>query len=305
MGKTYKMSLVFENLINKNNDLILLDTHLVYEGIFSYLQETFSIDYLKIYIKKNDHSFVVFNNTSSDKEQFFYTHKVKVANDFEITFGLVFLDKEKLILAKNQESAPFILKSFSNTIYIKHLEGRAKESLILDSLTGCYNRAYLNYYIKPIFSLAQREGNKIAFLKVGIDHFKAVLDEFNYDIGDKVIVSLANVLKNGVRESDLVIRISNDSFLIILQNICEDENAILVADKLIDIYKDEKVVVNDETGQTLMKTICIGISIYPKDGLDLDTIIKKADIAIREAKNKGRSKSFLFSEEETNQIELF
>ena len=116
---------------------------------------------------------------------------------------------------------------------------------------------------------------------------------------------MANVLKNGVRESDLVIRISNDSFLIILQNICEDENAILVADKLIDIYKDEKVVVNDETGQTLMKTICIGISIYPKDGLDLDTIIKKADIAIREAKNKGRSKSFLFSEEETNQIELF
>lgn len=299
------MSLIFEDLINKNNDLISLDTNLVYESIFEYLKDNLNVDYLKIYIKKSDHSFIVFNNANSDKEQFFYTHKVKVANDFEITFGLVFLNQDNLVDTKEQENTPFILKSFSNTIYIKHLEGKAKESLILDNLTGCYNRAYMNYYIKPIFSLAQREGNKIAFLKVGIDHFKAVLDEFNYDIGDKVIISLANVLKNGVRESDLVIRMSNDSFLVILQNICEDENAIFVANKLIDIYKNEKVVVNEETGQTLMKTICIGITIYPKDGSDLDTIIKKADIAIREAKNRGRSKSFLFSEEETNQVELF
>lgn len=54
-----------------------------------------------------------------------------------------------------------------------------------------------------------------------------------------------------------------------------------------------------------MKTICVGISFYPKDGEDLDTIIKKSDIAIREAKNKGRGIAFVFSEDETSKIELF
>ena len=69
--------------------------------------------------------------------------------------------------------------------------------------------------------------------------------------------------------------------------------------------KKEKIVVNSYTGQILMKTICIGITFYPKDGEDLDTIIRKSDIALREAKNRGRSEYFIFSEQETSKIELF
>ena len=67
----------------------------------------------------------------------------------------------------------------------------------------------------------------------------------------------------------------------------------------------KRKVINPDTGQVLMKTICVGITFYPKDGEDLDTIIKKSDIAIREAKNKGRSMAFVFSEDETSKIELF
>ncbi|MFB1033241.1 MAG: GGDEF domain-containing protein [Aliarcobacter cryaerophilus] len=140
----------------------------------------------------------------------------------------------------------------------------------------------------------------MAFLKVGVDHFKAVLDEFNYEIGDRVIKRQA-----GIRDSDLVIRVSNYSFLFLLQNIQEEENALFVANKLIDAFKKEKIVINPDTNQVLMKTICVGISFYPKDGEDLDTIIKKSDIAIREAKNKGRGIAFVFSEDETAKIELF
>ena len=71
-------------------------------------------------------------------------------------------------------------------IYTKHLENTISDILIIDLLTGCYNRTYLNHYIRSIFSLALRE-EKIAFLKVGLITSKAVLDEFNYEIGDRVI----------------------------------------------------------------------------------------------------------------------
>jgi len=147
--------------------------------------------------------------------------------------------------------------------------------------------------------------NKIAFLVVEIDHFKAVLDEFNYDIGDKVLLALSRVLKSQIRDSDFVIRLGNETFLVILQNIAEEDNALYVANKLIEAFKKEKVVVNEESGQVLMKTISIGITFYPKDGLNLDTIIRKSDIAVREAKNNSRSSAFVFSEDETSKIELF
>ncbi|MCG3717466.1 diguanylate cyclase, partial [Aliarcobacter butzleri] len=105
--------------------------------------------------------------------------------------------------------------------------------------------------------------------------------------------------------SDTVIRMTNDGHLIILPNIVNSDNAVLVANKLIDKFSKEKIIVNEDTKQTLMKTICVGITIYPDDGVDIDTIIRKSDIALYEAKNMGRSKVFVFNEEETNKVELF
>ncbi|MCG3715821.1 GGDEF domain-containing protein, partial [Aliarcobacter butzleri] len=131
------------------------------------------------------------------------------------------------------------------------------------------------------------------------------IDEFNYKIGDKVIKVLSKTIKSSIRESDTVIRMTNDGHLIILPNITNSDNAVLVANKLIDKFSKEKIVVNEDTKQTLMKTICVGITIYPDDGVDIDTIIRKSDIALYEAKNMGRSTVFVFNEEETNKVELF
>lgn len=294
---------VFEKLINEKN-LILFEKEAVLNEIFEFLKSNFNISYLKIHIKEEGDTKNIFDN-SEGENHFFYTQKVRFSNNVELIFGLVFIDNKTLENIKREPCLNRILNYFSDIVYIKYLEQKVERSLVIDVLTGCYNRQYLNLTIKHIFSLAKRENHKIAFLKIGIDHFKAVLDEFNYDIGDKVIEKLAKVLKKEVRGSDLVIRISNDAFLVVLQNISEEENALLVANKLIESFKEEKVIVNESTKQFLMKTICIGIAMYPKDGLDIDTIIRKADIAIREAKNQGRGKAFIFSEEETTKIELF
>jgi len=185
------------------------------------------------------------------------------------------------------------------------MEKTLNEMSLVDHVTGSYNRCYLNNYVGNLLSLSNREQKKIAFIKIGIDQFKAVIDEFDYEIGDKVLKVLAQTLKNSVRESDLVIKISNDEFLVILLNIINENNAILIAEKLINNFSKEKVVINEETKQTLMKTICGGISIYPDDATTIDEIIKKSDIALYEARNRGRGQVFLFNEEDTNKIDFF
>jgi len=304
MGKTYKMN-HFENIININQEMIMLDEAELYNEIYNFLRDNFKVDYIKIYIKKNGVNINIFDN-SKDNIHFFYTQKLKLSSGLQLIFGLIFSNVQNLeAVRSDSKKIDLLLKNFSNIIYIKFLEAKIDNALIVDDLTKCYSRTYLNYCTPPIFSLAQREGNTIAFLVVEIDHFKAVLDEFNYDIGDKVLLTLSKVLKSHIRDSDFVIRLGNDTFLVILQNIAEEDNALLVANKLIEAFKKEKVVVNEETGQVLMKTISIGISFYPKDGLDLDTIIRKSDIAVREAKNNSRSSIFVFSEDETSKIELF
>lgn len=95
-----------------------------------------------------------------------------------------------------------------------------------------------------------------------------------------------------MRESDIVIKISNDEFLVILLNVISDTNAVMIAEKLISNFSKESVIVNESNKQTLMKTICGGISIFPDNATTIEEIIKKSDIALYEARNRGRGKVF-------------
>jgi diguanylate cyclase (GGDEF)-like protein len=185
------------------------------------------------------------------------------------------------------------------------MERTLEEISLIDHLTGSYNRNYLDNYAHNLLSLSNREQKKIAFVKIGIDQFKAVIDEFDYEAGDKVLKSLATTLKQSVRDSDLVVKISDDEFLVILLNIINESNAIVISEKLINNFSKEKVIVNEETKQSLMKTICSGISIYPDNASTIEEIIKKSDIALYEARNRGRSQVYMFNEEDTNKIDFF
>ena len=194
---------------------------------------------------------------------------------------------------------------FSQSLFNKYMEKALSEMSLIDHLTGSFNRCYLDNYAGNLLSLSNREQKKIAFVKVGIDQFRAVIDEFDYEIGDKVLKVLAKTLKESVRESDLVIKISDDEFLVILLNIVNEENAILIGQKLINNFSKKEVITNEQTNQTLKKTICSGISIYPDNATTLDEIIKKSDIALYEARNRGRSQVFIFKEEDMNTIDFF
>lgn len=153
--------------------------------------------------------------------------------------------------------------------------------------------------------LYQKEKIKNRFLKIGVDKFKAVIDEFDYNVGDKVLIALADLLKQTVRKSDIVVRIDADEFLVVLQNVGSENNCIMIAKKLIENFSKKEVLVNEQTKQTLLKTICIGISLFPDNAETIEGLLNTSDNALYEAKNKGRSEFFVYKDSQMHTIDLF
>uniref|UniRef100_UPI004047FEA7 GGDEF domain-containing protein n=1 Tax=Aliarcobacter sp. TaxID=2321116 RepID=UPI004047FEA7 len=181
------------------------------------------------------------------------------------------------------------------------------ESSSLDSVTNVYNRNYLIENLNTHLRLSNNKQNEIYFLMIGIDHFKAVIDEFDYDIADKVLIELAKVIHSNINEFDMVGRLNGDEFLVSILNNANENQATELAKKIISDFAEVSITVNEETKQILKKTICIGFETYSiNNTITITDCIKNADIALYEAKNKGRSELFKFSElSEEDTIELF
>ena len=131
-------------------------------------------------------------------------------------------------------------------------------------------------------------------LLLDMDHFKAVNDEYGHDIGDKVLKELARILNETIRESDIIIRYGGEEFIVLLVNIKTEEQAISVANKIrIKVSENE---IDVYAGSKLRKTVSIGLSMFPEDSSSLESVIKNADIALYEAKNKGRSQFLKYSD---------
>lgn len=310
MGKTYLkgylMSQICEDIAKRNESLKLIKTLDEFYGeILGYLKEEFSVNDIEITLL----------DTKDGSEEILYKSAGLLEESENSVFELIQSEntKIKVIIAmddpsfvrKNRFFMNLALQAFSQTLYNKLLKDTLADLTLIDNVTGLYNRHYLDNYSNKILSLSHREGNKVGFLKIGIDQFKAVIDEFDYAIGDKVLKALADTLKDTVRSSDIVVKIDGDEFLVILMNVINEDNAIMISDKIIKSFSEKEVIVNDQTNQTLKKTICGGITMFPDDASEIDELLRKSDIALYEARNLGRSKTFKFTEEDTNTIDFF
>ncbi|MGB6329758.1 MAG: GGDEF domain-containing protein [Halarcobacter sp.] len=301
-----------QNINNMNTynykSVIALNDHLIglkklddiFEYLSSYLEKDLAINNFAVEINNTQ----IFLNSKDEKNDRKKEILIKLNRKDQLKILILYKVREEDNISAVLSLLEMTFHIISQTIYNKYLEYKIVEMTLKDSLTGLYNRQYIDEYLKSVLPLSKREDKKIAFLKVGIDHFKAIIDEFDYNIGDKVLKKLAKSLEETIRESDIVARIESDEFLIILHNISNENNAIMIADKIINNFKNAKVVVNENTNQILRKTICTGISIYPDDAQVIDDIFRSSDIALYEARNKGRSQYFKFQKEADN-IELF
>lgn len=160
-----------------------------------------------------------------------------------------------------------------------------------DSLTNLPNRNFCNSRLPQAISLAKRQGRNICLLFIDLDRFKPINDKYGHAIGDKVLLQVAERLKKILRASDSVCRLGGDEFVILLESTPTVEGAQQVAQRTIDILNEPIVV--DEHQCSLGASI--GISVYPDDCVDADTMLQHADIAMYEAKKKGRNQYIRFS----------
>lgn len=171
------------------------------------------------------------------------------------------------------------------------------ESSSIDSVTNVYNRSYLVEHLNRHLTLTKNVHSQIYFLMIGIDHFKAVIDEFNHDIGDTVLIELAKVIHSNISQFDMVGRLTGDEFLVTLLSMEYEYEVYSIAHKIISDFAQTEIIVDEKTNQTLKKTICIGLDKHAIiDEKDINETIKNTDIALYEAKNKGRSTLFNYKD---------
>ncbi|MFZ6814792.1 EAL domain-containing protein [Undibacterium sp. Rencai35W] len=164
-----------------------------------------------------------------------------------------------------------------------------------DFLTNLPNRVLLTDRIAQAIGLAKRRGTQVALLFLDLDNFKHINDSLGHATGDKLLQSVAKRLVGCVRGSDTVSRQGGDEFVILLTEDQGGAYSSLTADKILAALAAVHSIGNNE----LHITTSIGISIYPADGCDAETLIKNADTAMYQAKEKGRD-NFQFFKNEMN-----
>ncbi|WP_134702248.1 EAL domain-containing protein [Ammoniphilus sp. YIM 78166] len=177
---------------------------------------------------------------------------------------------------------------FSDITERKKSEEHLKFLAHYDVLTELPNRFLFHDRLSQALLQAQRVGRQVAVMFLDLDRFKWINDTYGHGVGDQLLQSVAARLKKCVRKSDTVARLGGDEFTVLLSNILEAKDAAKVAEKIFHAFSTPFQL--DE--QEFFITTSIGISVYPEDGVDLETLIKNADAAMYCAKEIGNTYQF-------------
>ena len=154
-----------------------------------------------------------------------------------------------------------------------------------DSLTNLPNRVLFMDRVQQALLLARREKETLAIMFLDIDHFKTINDTMGHGAGDNLLCAIAQDLSGAVRSTDTVSRLGGDEFAILLPKTGARDMIGRIAGKLIALINRARTIQN----QTLQVGVSIGISVYPADGSDAETLIKHADSAMYHSKRSGRN----------------
>lgn len=155
-----------------------------------------------------------------------------------------------------------------------------------DALTGLPNRTYLSERLPEILADARRYEQKAAILFIDLDEFKVINDSLGHSVGDLVLKSVADRLRETIRRGDIAARLGGDEFVLVLHSLKDPSDAAMAADRINHIIAAE---ITAEHHHPLITTCSIGISIFPENGNDAESLIRNADAALYAAKEKGRN----------------
>ncbi|MGE0552917.1 MAG: putative bifunctional diguanylate cyclase/phosphodiesterase [Gemmatimonadales bacterium] len=183
-------------------------------------------------------------------------------------------------------------------------EERIRTLAYYDSLTGLPNRILFVDQLRAAISNARRRGRKVGVMLLDLDNFKEINDTLGHDAGDAVLRQVSGRLREVVRgydslgrelsagDGNTVGRMGGDEFMLAIVDLNLGEEAAVVAGRLLDALKRPVRVANGE----LVVSASIGIAVYPDDGVDMENLLKNADVALYQAKDAGRNTFEFFSE---------
>ena len=161
-----------------------------------------------------------------------------------------------------------------------------------DALTGLPNRTVMESRFEQAVADASRSGTHVALMFLDLDSFKTVNDSMGHPVGDELLKEVALRLGQFARASDIVSRQGGDEFLIVFTGLASGADVALAADRLVQDFKAPFLV----DGHEIATSFSIGIALFPHDGHDFATLLKKADIAMYQAKAAGRDTYRLFGD---------
>jgi diguanylate cyclase len=205
----------------------------------------------------------------------------------------IFVISELLVLGyitKLQIERTIILH---NTEYqVTELNKELQHTSLHDVLTGLPNRLYLNEKIDILKQKAEENGKKFAVIFLDLDHFKNINDTLGHDIGDALLQTVANILKNCVTQNSLITRIGGDEFIIVVSDFDDTEYLLPIISNVLENFRKELFI----KGYALQLSVSMGISIFPDDSSEIKELMKYADIAMYQAKANGRDNFSFFTQ---------
>ncbi|HPQ67515.1 MAG TPA: EAL domain-containing protein [bacterium] len=176
---------------------------------------------------------------------------------------------------------------------IRENENELKSLAYYDILTGLPNRKLFEEHLQQAAKQLERRGGMFAVLFLDLDNFKIVNDSLGHKAGDEMLRQVADRLRSTIRASDTISRLGGDEFTVLLTNVFETDSVIRIAKDILKILAPPFEI----EGEKLYVTTSIGIAFSPNDSTDIQSLVKYADMAMYDAKQKGKNNYQLFSQQ--------
>ncbi|KAB2338274.1 EAL domain-containing protein [Cytobacillus depressus] len=207
--------------------------------------------------------------------------------------GDVFLEWITISAIKDEEGyITNFVAVFSDITDRKHAEEQLRYLAHFDTLTGVANRYSLNQRLESLIETAEKYNQILAVLFLDLDRFKQINDTLGHNYGDLLLKKVSTRLKGLLKNKDMIARLGGDEFVIVLPNLKHPKEAVHIAEMIIDSFSSSFQLQTQE----VFTSTSIGISLYPFDGTDMETLLRTADKAMYEAKNGGRNQLELYHE---------
>jgi len=226
-------------------------------------------------------------------------HAIKHGTDVQVDYRVVFPDGSVRWLANraqvHRDAGGRAIRLVGVVMDIsdrKIAEQRIAHMAHHDALTGLPNRVLLRDRIGQAIAQAHRNGTQLAVLFIDLDRFKTINDSLGHQLGDRLLQSVASRILVCVREGDTVSRVGGDEFVIVIPAVESSADAGAVAAKILEVLAASFHL----HGNDLHVAASIGISLYPADGADAETLMRNADTAMYHAKDSGRANFQFFTQ---------